>query len=127
MTPDELLALMDEMRALATAHPDAVYEQVENYHTRCMYSRGRAGDGEGCLVGQAARNVGIAAGSGFDSWDEEGDGGGITALSILNRHFGAEYQFELLWIDHVQDRQDRHVPWGRAVLEADTLYIEHLS
>lgn len=110
-----------EVRRLAEAYPDAIYQSASqpDGRTKCFYDRGETTDGPpgqvGCIIGQAAAN---AAKPFFDN--------------VLQ--FGAEEAAISEFIDSwdnadflitVQEAQDKGATWSEAVRRADEQVAEN--
>lgn len=112
-------AILDQVRILAQTYPDFVYPYSHN--TMCKYNTG--GDPEypelsGCIVGQAARKVGIDT-SDWDAIPNETiylDTGIKSRIADRLREY--QYSPEAEILSCIQHLQDQGVPWGEAYAEA---------
>lgn len=100
--------LIAAVRAAANENPDFVYETTTD---GCVYvNNGQAS----CIVGRGAWDLGLID-STFEN-DSENAGGVVSLLDTLGLRLGTD---EINWLATVQDAQDSHVPWGKAVEKAD--------
>lgn len=101
-------ALEAEVRKLAAEYPDAVYPKG-----MYSYTKGAAGSGVGCIMGQAAKRLG-ATEEVLEKWNRGsmcGDPQQIAA--ILGNSWGYD------WLRLTQERQDSQDSWSEAVRYAD--------
>ena len=113
ITEEDLNRVVAEVRRLAAQHPDAVYEPPDDI---CHYDKGTAGGAEGCLIGQAARNVCkplydlcLCAGP------KDAD---IAQVLSTNKQQGVGVQ-QIGWLTEAQEAQDSANTWADAVELAD--------
>lgn len=109
MSEDIGQKLIDEVRKIAAEKPAFVYTPPNM--ARCV----NVSDGQpSCLVGHAFWNLGLIDAS-FE--EQENNAGGVYSLTqILGLHLPEK---EYNWLAQVQDNQDRGLPWGEAVKDAD--------
>lgn len=108
------------VRNLAEQFPEAVYEKpAAEVPTKCSYVTGecRHGAGEGCIFGQALRDVGVDRNV-LARFEQES--GGDTSLDNLLAYLGIEYDdADMDWAKNVQHKQDTGWNWRAAVGFAD--------
>lgn len=113
MTSQELI---EQVRALAAAYPDTVYPEGQ-----CWYSRGNAGPGCGCLIGQALSDFDPELPRKLDcEFPPPKITSGKATLVIQSRF--PEYRPMLSdqwWLELVQEAHDAGKPWGEAVRMVD--------
>lgn len=101
-----------EVLALADEHPDAYYRAGED--EVCSYSRGTAGDGVGCIFGQALRRLGMPEEE-LASLDELNYGTSVSIAYVLDKIAPTTPSHLLATMSVVQKRQDLKDSWGDAV------------
>lgn len=123
LTEQDLDALISTVRQLAKQFPDAIYSEG-----KCLYTSGRAGNGQGCVLGQAAK---ICNPSLYKSMaiSDKSCGQYGTAIyeipSVKNAKIDAERQYhphilnKINWLVEVQSLQDDETPWGECIKLAD--------
>jgi hypothetical protein len=107
------MSVVDEVRRLATESPDTVYK-----NEMCLYTKGKCGNGEGCIIGQAI----VAWCPEMKRYLEDMDAKSLKQncpFSFYNlKHYGID-QFltreEISWCRNVQASQDRGITWKEAV------------
>lgn len=113
--------VLDKVIEIGNRFPDFVYTDQGDTHT-CSYIHAGFRDpdednplnfvpGQGCIVGQALRALGVTV----DDL-EEFDNGGCSAGGALGRliGFGAGYD-NIKALNEIQNRQDLGKSWGEAV------------
>lgn len=112
-TADHLIA---QVRALAKQHPNTIYEKPEGAEF-CLYTEGAAGDGVGCIMGQALARLGVSADMIEPSNPDDGPGG----IDVVLPRLGVETSLDQEeWLILVQTLQDTHNTWFDAVSAADS-------
>lgn len=114
-------AILDQVKILAQTYPDFVYAANHSHYSPCQYNAG--GDPEhpelcGCIIGQAARKVGIDT-SDWDAIPNETSylDTGIKSR-IEDRLRENPYLPEADILSCIQHLQDIGTPWGKAYAEA---------
>lgn len=131
MTPEDLTRLVSEIRRLAGKHPTAVYTPVmvdDDAFIRassCRYAEGEAAGEVGCIVGQAARNIGLNDGEGFDMYDDESLSADQAILRELDIADVGNDQViaDSRWTDRVQQWQDYGYSWAAAIEYANQMLV----
>ena len=118
-TLDRLVA---EVRSLAADCPDVVYSPCGVY---CMYTKGEAGCGVGCIVGQAILRLQPELREGLVRVDRR-ELGNTTAMQLMGSmrlwvgtESGKEAYRNAYWLSRVQTSQDRGTQWGECIELAD--------
>ena len=116
ITEEDLNRVVAEVRRLAVQYPDAVYESPDgNYH----YDKGTAGGAEGCLIGQAARNVCRPLYNLFLCASFKGDAPDQVLSTNIQQGVGVQ---QIGWLTEAQEAQDTSNTWSTAVEWADDAY-----
>ena len=113
MTENKTMAgqLIDIIRQLSNEYPEALYDKGSS--SMCAYERGVVHNGPpqpGCIVGQAAQRTGF-----FDYFN--GKNASVESI-IFDSDFTYE-DWEVQWLEEVQEDQDSGMTWGSAVERAD--------
>ncbi|MGW1739993.1 hypothetical protein ACWCPQ_14405 [Nocardia sp. NPDC001965] len=104
--------LVAEVRRLAAENPNFVYQKPEG-SIFCVYVE-QDSDGNkvgSCILGQAMINLGVPA----EKLVGSGGFAGL-ALDLLDMEISEKVRW---WAVAVQGKQDKEIPWGRAVEIAD--------
>ncbi len=103
-------ALIDEVKKLATEHPDNIYIMPEETVT-CMYNDGTCTDGSiGCIFGQAIKRL-----------DPEIKIVETGIADLLKNHLKITMtDQQLLWCRMFQIKQDSRKTWSEALHESNS-------
>lgn len=109
--------IIKNVRELANEYPDAVYRTPEGWEddTKCSYIEGKAGNGEGCIIGQAS------IGSLVKTLDSVSHTSIIKEVitNLQGRHLKDVTSEKINWLQEVQTKQDIGETWFEAVQHAD--------
>ena len=114
-----LSQLVSAVRELAEEHPYARYRSPDEKHGGCYYFSGRAGEGRGCIVGQAIQSLPPSPIADYvrdraQEWDRKGP----ISIQLLIDFVPVDTP-EISWLRVAQLQQDDNEPWGRCVCAAD--------
>lgn len=104
---------VEGLKALAAERPDYVYETPDGYSPgRCVYANPEATE-PSCIVGHLLHRNGVPLAL-LNELDD-----GDTPAEDISDHPDIPMELEARWLlVAVQGRQDRGVPWGKAVAES---------
>ena len=96
---------------LAKNYPDARYEPCQSpAGNLCLYARGKAGPGEGCIIGQALRMVGINP----ETFDK-GESIPRANTLMISLFGGTVKNYDWNWFLRVQAHQDNGHTWKESI------------
>lgn len=133
--PVTLDVVIKEIRLLAKQYPDFIYTplraETKEFDASCAYVQDGKG---GCIVGQAALDLGLITVAIEDTPADNTDTGAESLMSRLRdasvityNHLGPRDSLDrvkLRWIAFVQTNQDKGNPWGGCVTHADETFPE---
>lgn len=108
--------LLDEVHKLQAEFPDAVYEPAKPDSSYFVYGYtvGSAGNGVGCIVGQAWQRLGVSI-EDIEKLERElherPEGGTIVSVMLSELGFRNDPNVEKL--RKIQSNQDLNYKWGR--------------
>jgi hypothetical protein len=102
-------------RELATEQPGVIYDKGNA--KLCRYTRGEAGCGSGCIIGQAILNVYPELEPKLLLIDAADEGTGVRGLLQSLGIKTSENQ--ICWLSTLQGQQDFENPWGASLATAD--------
>jgi len=108
-----------EVRRLAVENPGTNYYARKN----CSYFTGGCSDGTiGCIVGQAARNIGYDEFLNAAKIEEDKDFSDTTADNILSKMLDVEqFTGDIAFIRYIQAHQDHGSNWGECLLMTEKI------
>lgn len=123
-TFNDIPAIVAEVRRLATEYPDFRYTTPSGAGPCSNLTGGdsKYPELEGCIIGQAVRNLGFEIPAGCNVW---------TVDQLLSRLYDPNWQVQwgvthrdlrgkqLDWLITVQKAQDENISWAAAIQEAD--------
>ena len=122
--------LINGVHDLAKAHPDAKYTRPEidgEEDPKCYYTRGTAGDGIGCIMGQAIAVLSMPDHFNIMEYDHEDGSSGVQ--SVIDDWFHecepdeeSAWHRKAEWLGAVQHYQDLGYTWADAVRMSDEVY-----
>jgi hypothetical protein len=117
-------AVMESMRALASADPDRVYGRIGGGSDGCSNVDSSDRPGTGCIVGEALIGLGVSreilAAMEACTYGEYPAGvSGTDSTSILTWLWIRVPKIVADWIRHAQSAQDTGSSWARAIERAD--------
>lgn len=117
----DISEIITKIRELATAYPQATYEQPSD--KGCEYNQGEVHNGPkrlGCIVGQVLPEEWFGTDT-FNDHRREASTDLLYGLGVTGLYTDKKSTIEALWVNHVQGRQDRGETWSEAVKDADKL------
>lgn len=109
----ESMKVAQAVREIVAENPEVVYKRTSD---GCLYTKGKAGDSCGCLIGQAIIRV-------YPELEEKlkdiDDKISPMAGTLLNSHLYFDETKASKWLNSVQHYQDGGSSWEHCVKTAD--------
>lgn len=105
--------LINKVRELAEENPSAIYEGDQD---GCFYTIGEAGQGSGCIIGQALLKLDPSLETNLIAMDVNPVGAKTLLEDYLHMNLTTA---DIDWLVRVQTHQDEAKPWEDSVSIAD--------